>query len=89
MACQNPCPSRFETGQTVAIDLRDESWEMRVEDTGICSPAFINAADLDQDGAAEVLISVLGRKRGFSLPEASAGCTPMAPLLGCLIRPRA
>ena len=42
---------------------------MRVEDAGICGPAFITAADLAQDGSSEILVSVFGQQRGFSIPN--------------------
>ena len=61
------CPSPEVTETTISSGPID--FDRTVLQANICGPAIVDAADLDGDGADEVVVSTFGRARGMSVPN--------------------
>ena len=68
-ACTKPCSSIFEHGEQTTIDVANTQWTQTALQEGICGPAFIHTANIDDDPEEEILISNFNRPDGFSLPN--------------------
>ena len=56
-ACTKPCSSIFEHGEQKTIDVANTQWTQTALQEGICGPAFIHTANIDDDPEEEILIS--------------------------------
>lgn len=68
LACRHDCPSRFEAGLTETLSSGPVTFTREVVTT-TCGPAYVEAGDLDGDGAPELVVSSFGTQRGLSVPE--------------------
>ena len=55
--CTEPCGSKFVHGEQTTLDIAGESWTSTALQNGICGPAFIHSANIDDDLDDEILIS--------------------------------
>ena len=69
LGCDDPCGSRFSVGDSTIVTSGDMEFERTAVDAGVCGPAWLDAADLDGDGALELVVSRFGVQTGTSVPN--------------------
>jgi len=69
ISCTTPCNSPFVHGEETTISISNTNWKKTVLQDGICGPAFINTANIDDNEEKEILISNFNRPDGFALPN--------------------